>query len=289
MSAEGCRERRTDWPASARPGPLGGKVRYDEPMIDVGREIRLYAHRGHSARMPENTLAAFRSALAEGADALELDVHRTADGHFVVSHDRTGMRVAGVAERIEGSTLDDVRRWRVHGPRADDVRPEGVPTLTEVLEAFPGTPMSVDLKPRRRGDVPYLLELIRRHQAEPRVTLASFHEPIVRRMRRLGYAGPTTLTHSEVVAVRLLPAALARLWVRGQAAQVPVRGGGVRLDTRRFIRRCRTLGLRVDYWVVNDPHAAHRLLERGATGLMTDDPVRLAPVVRAARGRGRDR
>lgn len=230
--------------------------------------------------MPENTMAAFQSALEEGANALELDVHRTADGHFVVTHDRDGLRVAGIRQPIKGSTLADVRRWRVAPPGMEDVRPEGVPTLTEVLETFPETPMSIDLKPGRRGDVASLLEVVRRHGAQRNVTLASFHEHIVHRMRRLGYEGPTTLTQSEVIAVRLLPAVLARFWVRGQAAQVPLRGGGVRLDTVRFIRRCRRLGLRVDYWVVNDPGVARRVMECGATGVMTDDPARLAAVVR---------
>jgi glycerophosphoryl diester phosphodiesterase len=55
---------------------------------------------------------------------------------------------------------------------------------------------------------------------------------------------------------------------------------GLRLDGRWFIHRCRAMGLRVDYWVVNDPDEARELLDRGATGIITDDPARLAGVFR---------
>ena len=56
-------------------------------MTPNAPDLRLYGHRGASALLPENTLPAFERALADGANALELDVHPTADGHFVVAHD----------------------------------------------------------------------------------------------------------------------------------------------------------------------------------------------------------
>ena len=242
-------------------------------------ELRLSGHRGSSARLPENTIAAFRQALADGADALELDLHRTADGHLVVAHDPDGLRMAGSSGRIAELSLREVQGWNVAAGFGDGVG-EGhtIPTLDEVLESFPGVHIGVDLKPDDRRAVPELLGLIDRHQAAPRVTVGSFHGRLVRLARRLGYPGPTALTRGEVAAVRLLPAVLARRLVRGQAAIIPRRGMGLRLDGRRFIHRCRAMGLRVDYWVVNDPDEAHQLLDRGATGIITDDPARMAGV-----------
>jgi glycerophosphoryl diester phosphodiesterase len=72
-----------------------------------------------------------------------------------------------------------------------------------------------------------------------------------------------------------------RSFIGGDAAMIPTHSGSVRLDGESFIRRCRRLGLRVDYWVVNDPKEARALLGRGATGIVTDDPGRLAPVMAA--------
>ena len=243
--------------------------------------LRLYGHRGAPAHLPENTLPAFERALADGANSLELDVHPTADGHFVVAHDPDGRRVAGVAEDIRTITLEQVRRWNVAaGAGRDDLDHHTVPTLAETLEAFPGVPMSIDLKPDDPGAVASLLEVVARYNAEDRVTLASFSTRVVRRIRRLGYPGRTTLSKVEVAMVRFLPATLAKNFISGDSAHIPVRHGSIRLDGRRFIARCRALGLRVDYWVVDDAEEARRLLDAGATGIMSDDPAAIAPVFR---------
>ena len=242
-------------------------------------ELRLYGHRGAPAHLPENTLPAFERALADGANALELDVHPTADGHFVVAHDPDGRRMAGVAEQIRTSTLDQVKRWNVAaGTGRGDLGHHSVPSLSETLEAFPTVPMSIDLKPDAPEAVPLLLEVVARHSAEERVTLASFSTRVVRTIRSLGYPGRTTLAKSEVAVIRFLPGALAKLYVSGNAAHIPVEHNGIRLDGRRFIKRCRDLGLRIEYWVVDDPEEARRLLDLGATGIMSDDPAVIAPV-----------
>ena len=233
---------------------------------------RLYAHRGASAKAPENTLAAFEIALTDGANALELDVHRTADGHFVVAHDPDGARTAGSDSRIAKVGLDEIRRWTADG--------ESIPTLSEFLEAFPTTPVSIDLKPNDPNAVEPLLELLSAHHGEDRVTVASFHDRLLWKARRIGWRGRTALTRGEVAALRFAPLPLARRVIRGHAAQIPVQSGPIRLDRRGLLHRCRILGIRADFWVVNDPQEARTLLVAGATGLMSDDPARLAPVFR---------
>lgn len=249
-------------------------------MSESSHDLRLYAHRGASAHLPENSLEAFEKALTDGANALELDIQRTADGHFVVAHDPHGRRLAGVDDHIGALRLDDVRKWDVSATDSREPRHHSMPTLAEVLEAFPEVPMSVDHKPVDTGGVPELLELLARHGAEERITLASFSGRVVGRIRRLGYRGCTALTRQEVALLRFLPAALARRYVAGDAAQIPTQSGPIRLDGRRFLEKCRALGIRTDYWVVNDPAEARRLLDLGATGVMSDDPALIAPVFR---------
>jgi glycerophosphoryl diester phosphodiesterase len=246
-------------------------------------ELRLYAHRGASAHVPENSLEAFQRALNDGATALELDIHRTADGHFVVAHDPHGRRLAGRNEAISDLCLEDVKKWDLSTTDVREVGPHAVPTLEEVLSAFPDVPFSVDHKPDNPGAVPDLLELLARYGAEDRVTLASFSTRVIGRIRSLGYRGRTALSRPEIVCLRFLPAALARKYVRGDAAQIPTHSGPIRLDTTRFLQKCRTLGIRTDFWVVNDPARARELLAAGATGIMTDDPAVIAPVFREKR------
>jgi glycerophosphoryl diester phosphodiesterase len=211
-------------------------------------------------------------AIADGANALELDVHRTVDGHFVVAHDADGARMAGCKDLICEHNLDEIRSWQVGG--------SSIPTLDEVLETFPTTPLSIDLKPDDPTAVGPFLEQLSAHGAERHVTLASFHDHLIRQIRRMGWQGRTALTRTEVAALRLAPLAVARRIVQGQAAQVPLRSGMIRLDTQGFLDRCRILGVRADYWVVNDPDEARTLLAAGATGVMSDDPALLRAVVR---------
>lgn len=242
-------------------------------------ELRLYGHRGASARRPENTLAAFHQAVEDGATALEIDVHRTADDHLVVAHDPDGRRLAGTSAKIRDLQLVEVKRWRLADRRDGGEARHTVPTLDELLGEFPATPVSLDIKPDDPRAVLAALRIVAARGAEQRVTIGSFHDRLVRLVRRLGYAGATALTRREVAAARLLPLALSRRLVRGDAAMIPRRGWGIRLDGRAFVARCRRLGLRVDYWVVNEPAAARALLAAGATGLITDDPRAVAPVV----------
>ncbi len=254
-------------------------------MSDLGHPLRLYAHRGSSARLPENTLEAFAQAVADGATALETDVHRTRDGHWVVCHDPDGRRMTGRRERIADCTLAEVTAWDAGagfvdraGDRPFAGRGLTIPTMAELLAAFPDVPVSVDLKPSDPRAVPSLLEQIVASGAQERAVLGSFHERVLREIRRLGWPGATALGRLEVAALRLLPLSLARRFVHGSAAQIPRRGLGLRLDSPGFIRRCRRLGLRVDYWTVNRPEVARELLTRGATGIMSDDPARIAPL-----------
>src|SRR5438445_10692014 len=92
------------------------------------------AHRGDSARHSENTLPAFEAAVRAGADAIELDVRLTADGHAVVSHDADVARTTDGAGPISGLTLDELRRLNA----GREGEPAGIPTLQEVLGALAG-------------------------------------------------------------------------------------------------------------------------------------------------------
>ena len=248
---------------------------------------RLLGHRGACAERPENTMASFERAAAIGVDVIETDVHVTVDGEVVISHDPDGLRGAGIAERIAESTLEQVRAWDVGwGYRAaDGTRPfadhgHGVPTLAEALMAFPDLRFNIDLKPDDPRVVATVLSVVRRCRATHRVCIASFHGGLVRAVRKADFAGETVLAEDEVIAVLLTPS----LWRRklpfgGDALQLPVSSGPIDLSSERFIAKCHRFGYRVDYWTINDPDEAERLFERGADGVISDDPATIKPVI----------
>jgi len=246
---------------------------------------RLYAHRGASAERPENTLPAFERAVECGVDALEMDVHLTRDGHLIVHHDDDGKRMAATPLRWAEIDLAEAQRldvgWGFVAP--DGTRPYAgkgltVPRFDDVLDAFPKVRINVDIKNDPRA-VPAMLSLVEAKQAAERVTIASFQTGIAVSVRRGGYAGETALASLEVASLVALPAVLWRsLPYTGSAAQVPVAQGAVRFDRPAFIAKCHSLGLRVDYWVVDDAAEAKRLLDLGADGIMTNDPAALKPL-----------
>jgi len=232
-------------------------------------------------------MISFERAASIGVDVIETDVHLTADGEVVVSHDPDGLRGAGIAEVIAESTLEQVRAWDVGwGYRAEDGRRPfadrgiGVPTLEEALTAFADLRFNIDLKADDPRLVPAVLSILRRCDAEDRACLASFHGHLVRAVRKAGFSGETVLAEDEVIAVLLTPG----LWGRklpfgGDALQIPTGSGWVDLSSEGFIAKCHRLGYRVDYWTINDPDEAARLFDRGADGVISDDPAAIKPVI----------
>ncbi len=244
----------------------------------------LYAHRGASAECPENTLCSFRRAIEIGADALELDVHLTADGHVVVSHDPSAARMCGVDFAFRHATLRDVKSWDAghgflddKGQRCFAGRGVEVPTLDEVLEEFPDRQVNIDLKQFVPSMVPTTLRTLRRHQAEERVVVASFRWLTLVEVRVRGYRGMTSLSRPETIALLAAKPAFRFIPFSGRAAQLPVQFGPFRIARKEVIDRCHQLGLRVDFWTVNELETARELLALGADGLMTDNPRAILP------------
>jgi glycerophosphoryl diester phosphodiesterase len=230
----------------------------------------LYAHRGARLEHPENSLEAFSAALAAGADALEIDVHMTRDGHPVVAHDGDGRRTAGVAREIRNCTLVEIKHWDLGAT----VR---MPTLEETLSAFPDALLNVDVKQTRPDMVPALIALIARHRAQARVLLTSFLSATTQRIRTLGYQGPTGLGRAEALRAVFAPGPVLARWpLAGGRLQIPVRSGPLRLDRALLVSKMHAHGIAVDYWVVDDAVEAERLLELGADGIVCDDPRRMA-------------
>ena len=261
---------------------------------DKKHGLRLYAHRGANLLYPENTMPAFRRALVDGATHLEMDVHRTADGEILVHHDNTGKRMAGENRAVAQCTYAEIQQWDVgrgfpHGTPLEP-GPYRAPLFREVLENFPDTTINIDIKQHKAGVVRDVLDLIEAHGATGRVVINSFDAEIIAHVRRFGYAGETGVSVSDLLRLRFYPEWwLRRRVIAGDALQLPLHGEGkrglrrligrrLRFDGARLISRAHAAGLRIDYWVVNDPDEARRVLELGADGVMTDDPAALREV-----------
>jgi glycerophosphoryl diester phosphodiesterase len=254
-----------------------------------------FAHRGTSARTPENTLEAFRMAVEAGAGGLELDVHMTRDGEIVVIHDSTVDRTTDGSGAVAEMTLDNLRtldagyRFSPDGGRTHPYRGRGlrVPTLAEVYKEFPDSYVNIDIKEAQPDVEEAVLRVIRSAGAEERTLVVSDDHALVRRFRGVSGAWISTgASRLEIGAFFLLSRLRLEWSVRPayDALQVPVEHEGITLVKPRFLEAAHARGVRVDVWTINDPDEMRRLLDLGVDVVMTDVPEALTDVLAERRG-----
>jgi glycerophosphoryl diester phosphodiesterase len=233
------------------------------------------AHRGASGHAPENTMAAFRLAIEQGADAIELDVHQTADGHLVVLHDFSLKRTTGDPRSVKQAPLFEIKKLDAGAWWSRMYRGESVPALQEVLELTHGRiPLHIELK---RGSPFYpmievrLIELIRRMKAHAWVTVSSFDEHALRILR----------DHDPKLALGLLTRLRQPKPILYMARELSVRS--LHISTRRFspalLQRAQAFGLPVYVYTINQPAAMREYIQLGVNGLFTNYPDRLAALL----------
>ncbi|MGH9166088.1 MAG: glycerophosphodiester phosphodiesterase [Acidimicrobiales bacterium] len=264
-----------------------------------------FAHQGGAREGPSSTLWAMRRAVAAGADALELDVHVTADRRLVVCHDATLDRTTDGTGRIAELTLAQVQtldnaHWWVPGsvvdheadPAAYPLRGRApadpelvVPTLEAVLEALPDTLVNLDIKETAPTVEPYeglLADLLRAHGRGHDVIVASFHDAALEVFSTLApefaTAAGTAATAGFYLALRQ---GQPRPPMRHQALQVPPVFQGVTVVDEAFVEAAHADGLAVQVWTIDETDEMTSLLDLGVDGIMTDRPSVLADVLAA--------
>lgn len=232
----------------------------------AGAGPRIIAHRGLALDAPENTLLAFLAALSAGATHLETDVHASADGIAVISHDPDLSRVAHRPGRVGELTVSALRRIDLgHG--------QGFCSLAEALDALPEARFNIDVKEPAAAEP--AVRAIRDARATGRVLVTSFSRE---NRRRAATALPGVATSPSVR--EFLPAlagaalglrSLTRRALAGFAAvQVPERRGPVPIVTARTVCAFHDAGAETHVWTVNDPGDMDRLLDLGVDGIVTD-------------------
>ncbi len=230
------------------------------------------AHRGASGERPENTLSAYTLAVEQGADMIEIDLHRTRDEAIVVTHDELLEGLGGAGE-IAGATLAQVRAL-------DAGEGERVPTLDEVLDAF-GERIAFNLELKRATDREYAgleqaaLAAVERRGLLPRMLFSSFYDPVLARLRSLSPTARVGLLISRKFPHR----AVARAKALGAEALHPEDS----IATPELVREAHDAGLLVHVFTVDEETELRRFLDMGVDGIFTNYPRRLRAIV-GARG-----
>jgi glycerophosphoryl diester phosphodiesterase len=244
------------------------------PLLDLSARP-VIAHRGASASAPENTLPAFELAVRQGADAFELDVRLTADGVPVVVHDSTLERTAGARAGVAAHTLSQIRemdagsRFSPDGGRTFPFRAAGivVPTLTEVLRAFPDVPLLLDIKVVEAQEA--VRGVLLEERAADRCVLASDQEAALSLFGQAPFA--RAASPREISGLYWGTLLGRKTAVAGyRTLSVPARYRGLRVPNRGFVEAARRIGCPVHVWTVNDSALARQLWSSGVCGIVTD-------------------
>lgn len=244
----------------------------------------IIAHRGASREAPENTLASIRLAWQQGADAVEIDVHQSRDGHIVVIHDAHTRKTAGVMRRVRSQTLAELRALDVGRWKHRRWAGERIPTLAEVLDAVPaGKRLFVEIKCGPEC-LPRFVETVKRSGKKPahivpigfdlttlklvKWALPGLEVAWVQGFRRT-WRGAWTPSAEKLIATAR-DAGLDALDLGGRG---PV--------NEPFAAKVHAAGLKLYIWTVDSPRQARRLADARVDGLTTNRPgwlrARLGP------------
>jgi len=231
-------------------------------------DTKIWAHRGASAYAPENTLEAFRLAVEQQADGVELDVQLTKDGKVVVIHDETIDRVSSGQGYVKDYTLKELKKMsfnKLH-PEYQGAK---IPTLKEVLELLKPTDLTVNIE-LKTGIVPYkgiekkVLKLVKKAGMEDRVIYSSFYHPSLLKIKKLNPEAKTGILYSDG-------------WVRVPSYAKELGVDAIHpatwhMQAPKLLEKAKKKGLAVHVWTVNDPDLMKSLAEQGVDAIITNNP-----------------
>lgn len=217
-------------------------------------------------------------AVAAGADAIEFDIRLSADGIAVVHHDPTVVRTTdghGAVERLTFAQLrefDAGANFSRDGGKSYPYRGKGhrIPSFDEVLEAFPSTPLLIEIKTPLASVA--VRQAIEKHKAEERCLVDSLSRDALKIFAdsKIAFGAASgdvaRLMREVLMGQEITPLAY-------KALCVPLQYYGLPLPVRRFARVAPKYDCRVHVWTINSPVVAKDLWINGVNGIITDDPA----------------
>ncbi len=230
------------------------------------------AHRGYSGAYPENTMLAFRKAVEVGTHGIELDVHATKDGVLVVHHDERLDRTTDGTGRICDLSFEELRRFNAAKLWAGRYAPEKVPAFEEYCEWAAGEDIFTNIE--IKTDNTYYprieektWETVVKYGLEKKVLFSSFNHFSLTRMRRIvpEYVELGALVEHES-GVKVYPGAYC------EAAGFQCYHPPITALSDENVRDCKTHGVKINVWTVNDMAGLEKLYSWDVEGIITNYP-----------------
>lgn len=231
----------------------------------------VYGHRGAMAYAPMNTIASFELALAQGADAIELDVWLTQDDVPVIIHDIEVNHTTDGEGRVGSMPLAALKELDAGSWFSPEYAGQRIPTLDEVFEAV-GQKLWINVEIKsiamdNTNVIWHTVECIRRHNMSQRVIISCFNPMVLRQLQKVAPEIPRGYLVAEDVPAHVR----AMMFGVGHEAWHPER---VQVTPER-VAQMHKRGLRVQTWTVNDPQEALKLRDYGVDAVMTDNPDKI--------------
>jgi glycerophosphoryl diester phosphodiesterase len=237
-------------------------------------------------------MEAFSGAVAMGYRYLETDLRLTADGVLVCFHDDEVDRTTNGSGPVSDYSFPDLSEldagYRHRSDAGHSFRKTGVtvPSLEEVVKAFPDVSLVVDLK--IDGLIEPLVEMIRDLELESRLIVGSFSDERLAEFREASAGTVPTSTGPILTRAWLLASRVGRgAGGEASALQIPTHLRGVRVVNPKLVETAHKHGMQVHVWTVNEPESMESLLDLGVDGIVTDRPDLLKEVL-VARGEWAD-
>lgn len=234
------------------------------------QEVQVTAHRGYSRKYPENTIPAFKGAIAIGADWIELDVQQTKDGEIVVMHDSSLKRTTGVNKSIWQVTYDEIKDLD-NGSWFDRKYQEiHIPTLEEVLQVTQGRiHLNIEIKPNGHENEieARVAELLQKYHMTRTCLISSKKYECLEKIKK---------ADSQIQTAYIMSLSYGNFSNLDAADGYSVEATGT---DAAFVRRAHKKGKKVYVWTVNSEERLETVIDLGVDNVITDDPVKAEKLI----------
>jgi glycerophosphoryl diester phosphodiesterase len=227
--------------------------------------MHIWTHRGNPG--VENTLEAFSQAWSDGIRYFETDIHCTKDGILVLAHDPDIYRLTQQAFKISDLDFEQLQKFKINhtSPWA---------TLEDLYLKFPEAFISIDIKSDDALE-PFIAWAQEKDLSN--IIVGSFSTQRTLAFRKAFPGARTALTTREIMLINLGLSFLLRNLPTSVFAMVPIKFRGIKIYSSHFRKFCRSRGIAIHIWTINDPAMAKALKSSGASGIVTDDYLPFLP------------
>jgi len=245
-------------------------------LYDKIQKFMIIAHRGASYDAPENTLAAFRLGIEQNSDAIECDIHLSADNEVVVIHDDTTKRTAGLDSRVSRLTVSEMKQLDAGRWKGVQFKNEKIPTLKEVFAVLPRhKKIFIEIKCGLQVIRPLKILLEESMLSHSQTIMMAFDLDTVVKLRE-------TFPDDEILWLYEFPKGKGSGEIRESLNDIIYNAvkyhiDGVNIENIKemdvdFIQACKGNNLRCYCWTVNNVARARYLVKNGIDGITTDRP-----------------